>query len=227
MSLCEATSTVYSSLEVAPDPPHTMTPKAPPPSIRGPTGVPSGGSGKYVAVALLLLLGIVGLIVWKLKAEPEKPVAVVPSVGNSAPPPPTNPRIDDIPPPPPVPDAGPDTGAKPVITTSAQGNPCDVKKCSGASTPDLEAALAQRAKQTRVCYNQALASDSTLQGHVQISVRVAANGTVCSAGVAGNDMGTPVVAQCVASKFRQTAGFPSPKGGCVDTVVPISFVPGK
>jgi hypothetical protein len=207
-----------------------MSSKAPPPpSIRGPTGVPSGGTGKYVAVAIVLLLGIVGLVIWKFKGDDPKPVTPVPPVTSSVAPVNTDPRIDDIPPPPPIPDAGPDTGAKPPAGGGnvARGDGCDAKKCGGAATPDLEAALAQRAKQTRVCYNQALASDSTLQGHVQISVRVGSNGSVCAANVAGNDMGTPVVAQCVAQKFRQTAGFPSPKGGCVDTVVPISFVPGK
>jgi outer membrane biosynthesis protein TonB len=204
-----------------------MSSKAPPPSIRGPTGVPSGGTGKYVAVAIFLLLGIIGLLVWKFKGEPEKPVTTVPSVTPSATPINTDPRVDDIPPPPPIPDAGPDTGPKHVVANVPRGDGCDAKKCTGTSTPDLEAALAQRAKQTRVCYNQALASDSTLQGHVQISVRVGSNGSVCGASVAGNDMGTPVVAQCVAQKFRQTGGFPAPKGGCVDTVIPISFVPGK
>jgi hypothetical protein len=103
---------------------------------------------------------------------------------------------------------------------------CGAPKCSGASTPDLESALAFRAKQARRCYESALENDNTLKGKVAISVRVASNGQVCSAGVASNDMGNPGVAQCVANKFRQTGYFPAPKGGCVDATVPISFVPG-
>ena len=103
---------------------------------------------------------------------------------------------------------------------------CEVKVCAGTVTSDLETALAFRAKQAHRCYDQALTQDNTLQGKVQINVRIAPSGGVCSAGVGANDMGTSSVAQCVVGYFKQTGHFPSPKGGCVDTAVPISFVPG-
>ena len=76
----------------------------------------------------------------------------------------------------------------------------------------------------RRCYNQALASDSTLKGHVSIAVRVGSNGAVCSANVASNDMGSSTVANCAANVFR-SGSYPAPKGGCKDAVVPLSFVP--
>jgi hypothetical protein len=101
---------------------------------------------------------------------------------------------------------------------------CD-GKCRGTSPPELGQALQVRASQARRCYNQALAQDSTLKGHVSIAVRVGPSGNVCSAAVASNDMGTPNVANCVANIFRQAASYPSPRGGCVDANVPISFVP--
>jgi hypothetical protein len=47
---------------------------------------------------------------------------------------------------------------------------------------------------------------------------------VCSAVVASNDMGSPVVASCAANIFRN-ASYPAPHGGCVDANVPMSFVP--
>jgi hypothetical protein len=33
------------------------------------------------------------------------------------------------------------------------------------------------------------------------------------------------VGQCAANIFRQSAGYPAPRGGCVDIAVPLSFVP--
>jgi hypothetical protein len=179
----------------------------------------TSGNGKYVLIALVLLAAIVGLVVWRNSNKPPEPQTLVPP-----PPPPStvNPKVDDVPPPPPPePDAGP---PKRVITTVSGG--CDNKGCGGSSTPELENALAFRAKQAHRCYDQALTVDNTLKGKVQIAVRVAANGNVCSASVASNDMGTPSVAQCVAGYFRATGHFPAPKGGCVDANVPISFVPG-
>ncbi len=182
---------------------------------------PQGGNGKYILVALLFLLGI-GALVWKLRAPGDpQPVPVIPSAPVTLP---TNPKIDDVPPPPPEePDSGPEEVKKP---TTADNGCRGITRCSGSATPDLETALAFRAKQAHRCYDQALAQDSTLQGKVQISVRVASNGNVCSAGVASNDMGNPSVAQCVARTFASAGHFPAPKGGCIDANVPISFVPG-
>ena len=183
---------------------------------------PTGGSGKYVAVIAVLAVGIIGLLSWRSCQKPEPVATTVPSAIPSASVTPPDPHIDDVPPPPEEPDAGPTrtprTGTNPFAG-------CD-KSCNGKSTGDLETALAFRAKQAHRCYDQALAQDSALKGKVQISVRIAANGNVCSAGVSSNDMGTPSVAQCVANVFRSSGHFPAPKGGCVDANVPISFVPG-
>lgn len=188
-----------------------------------PTG---GGNAKYAAVVVLLLGGMIALLVWRScgSAEPQKQVLLA----MDAAPPPTNSHMeDDVPPPPPIPEAGPDTGpVKPTTGVGTASNACSAAKCTGTSTGDLESALAFRAKQAHRCYDSALANDSTLKGRVGISVRVASNGQVCSAGVASNDMGAPSVAQCVANMFRQSGHFPPPVGGCVDATVPISFVPG-
>jgi hypothetical protein len=92
-------------------------------------------------------------------------------------------------------------------------------------TGDLESALAFRAKTAHKCYDDALAQDSTLKGTVTISVRVAANGNICAANVASNDVGNPLVANCIASRFRQAGHFPAPSGGCLDVNVPISLMP--
>jgi LPXTG-motif cell wall-anchored protein len=182
-----------------------------------------GGNAKYVVVVVLLLGGIAGLLFWRSIQKPAETIVI--HAPDAAAPVPVNPHIeDDVPPPVPIVDAGP----TPIRTTGGgmERANCGVKNCSGASTPDLETALAFRAKQARRCYESALENDATLKGQVRISVRVASNGQVCSAGVASNDMPSPSVAQCVANKFRQTAYFPAPKGGCVDATVPIMFIPG-
>ncbi len=188
---------------------------------------PTSGNGKYIALGLLFLFGIVGVIVWKTVLDKPAPQAVTPPAPSVSAPPASSfnqAQMDEIPPPPPPePDAGP---VKHAGTTSSGMAGCDVKVCAGSTTSDLETALAFRAKQAHRCYDQALAQDNTLQGKVQINVRIAPSGGVCKVGVGSNDMGTPAVAQCVAGYFQTSAHFPSPKGGCVDTAVPISFVPG-
>ena len=100
-----------------------------------------------------------------------------------------------------------------------------MQRCTGATSSDIETALSFRAKQAHRCYDNALAQDPTLRGKVSIAVRIGANGTACSAGVASNELASaPGVATCVVNYFRGQA-FPSPKGGCVDVNIPINFVP--
>ena len=190
-------------------------------SIAPPTG---GGNAKYVVVIVVLIALIGGLLIWRSTQHTQGPVVIQMPDANAPQPPP--PRVeDDVPPPPPeAPDSGPERQTR--VGTTAPAANCNAPKCAGTTTPDLESALAMRARQARRCYEQALESDSTLKGHVSISVRVASNGQVCSAGVSSNDMGSPNVAQCAANKFRQTGYFPAPRGGCVDLSVPINFVPG-
>jgi hypothetical protein len=197
-----------------------MAPK--PQSSLGPTGIPPSGNGKYIAIALLLL-GLIGAaIVWKLTQKPPPPITVV-DAGEPDAKPTITVRDDDIPLPPEVPDAGPDGGKK-VATGNWSPTMCDAKACTGARTGELETALSFRARQAHRCYDNALATDPTLRGKVAIAVRIGANGTVCSAGVASNEISNPMVANCVANQFRMGA-FPSPKGGCLDVNVPINFVP--
>jgi hypothetical protein len=200
-----------------------MASKAPPPSSATPAGVPPSGNAKYIIIAVLLVGIIGGAVAWKLLSKPDQPVTMVVDAGPPIPPP-TKTRDDDIPLPPPIEDAGPEGGKKPVTNTGFAGTGCDSKACNGGRTSELETALAFRAKQAHRCYDQALGQDSTLKGHVTIAVRVGTNGSVCSAGVASNDMGSPAVANCVAQYFRGGA-FPSPRGGCIDANVPITFVP--
>ncbi len=185
---------------------------------------PTGGNGKYIAV-VVVLGALVGIVLFKScggeKPQPVAPVTTVVIAPSAVP----VLRIDDIPLPIDVPDAAVETVKH--NTTTGNGNAgCDQKSCGGGTTPELESALGFRAKQAHRCYDSALAQDNTLQGKVSISVRIAPNGNVCSAGIASNDMGSAGVATCVANMFRASGHFPAPKGGCVDANIPISFVPG-
>jgi hypothetical protein len=195
-----------------------MSTLAPPPA--------GGGNTKYVAVIAVLFLGLGGLVFWKMNQKTEAPPPLVVQADAA----PAQSAIsqredDDVPPPAPIPDAAP----PPHVGGGGGGGGgfCNVTKCNGHATSDLESALAFRAKQAHRCYDAALAQDTTLKGKVSISVRVASNGQVCSAGVASNEMATGTVAQCVARMFQNSGHFPAPQGGCIDVAVPISFVPGS
>ncbi|MGH7283389.1 MAG: hypothetical protein ACRELY_17820, partial [Polyangiaceae bacterium] len=169
-------------------PPNPSNPQpSMPPSMRAP---PTNNNGKYVLALLLLGGGIAGLFALKT-CTGEPPPATTPIATASVPQPSATLVVDDLPLPPVVEDAGPATTKS---TTATAGNPCDVKSCNGTTTSDLESALAFRAKQAHRCYDSALANDSTLQGKMELQLRVASNGNLCTADVASNDMGTPTVA---------------------------------
>jgi hypothetical protein len=200
-----------------------MSAKAPPPSPSLPPPTEGGGS-KYAVVIALLGAGLIALLLWKHFSADPTPVVQVPTAAPTTSTPPPLVKEDDIPPPPPVEDSGPDTGP-PKSTVASNWASCDAKTCSGSVTGDLESALAFRAKTAHKCYDDALAQDQSLKGTVKISVRVAANGNLCAANVAGSDLSNPNVANCIANRFRQAGHFPAPSGGCLDVNVPISLMP--
>ncbi len=189
-----------------------------------PAGVPASNA-KYAVVAVVLLLAVGGIFYWRSRAstpDAPAPIPTVPSTVASLGPPP-NPKLDDIPPPPP-PEEKPEGGVGGPHVVYVPGGGCAGTCSQKFSTPELGQALAVRGNQARRCYNSALASDSNLRGHVTIAVRISPTGSVCSANVAANDMGSSAVASCAANIFRQSS-FPAPRGGCVDATVPLSFVP--
>ncbi len=165
-----------------------------------------------------------GIAFWKLhNSQPDAPkptATVVASVASSV----TNTAlIDDVPPPPPVIEAGPEsTSHGPYV----QGNPCDVSSCGGSVGQDTEGGLAMLARQTRrKCYEPSLAQDPTLQGHVKVHLKIASNGTICSASVASNDMASTSVGECAARMLQASGRVPPPKGGCVMVDFPLNYIP--
>ena len=156
------------------------------------------------------------------------------------PPPPAAPApaepVPDVPPPeevPRVPDAG-DSGsvAQPVpgATQAASPaplppDPCRAPACTGEVTEELAAALGGKCRLARRCYEAELANNPDLKGRVSFRVRVAEDGTLCSAKVEHDETGSAHLGACVESQFRGKAPPPG-GGGCVDTVVPCNFVRG-
>jgi outer membrane biosynthesis protein TonB len=180
-----------------------------------------GGGGAFIAAAVVMLLLMGGLIWWKFKGgEEPKPTEPPPVV--SAPPP----VLDEPPPPPPPPEVVPDAGKEKVATKRIGGGRAGGcgGECEGQAGASLRSALAGKAGAARRCYERALLQNATLQGRMVVGVRVGPQGEVCSANITQNAIGDPGLANCVVGMFRSST-FPPPQGGCVDTAVPMNFVP--
>lgn len=189
-----------------------------------PAGVPDSSNNlKYGLVALLLLLGTGGLLAWKLRGDTQPTTTLPTATGPTALPPIVR-RDEPEPPPPPDPVAT----AKPVSTgqhvaTAGGGGGCEAK-CNGKASEDLVAALQQRGRMARRCYEKELANDPKLTVRMTMNVRVSTSGATCAASMASGD--NPAIGACVANFYRN-GGFPPAKGGCADVNIPLNFVPGK
>jgi hypothetical protein len=190
-----------------------------------PAGMPDKGNAKYALLALLMVAGIGGLFFWKSTQNKPLPAAL-PAASALPPDRPTANKLDDVPLPPPPDEVQDQPVQKTAVRYVGGAAPtgCD-GSCKGTPSTELEQALTVRASQARRCYNQALAQDSTLKGHVTVAVRIGPSGNMCSSAVASNDMGSPLVANCAANVFRNAQSYPAPHGGCVDAKVPLAFVP--
>ena len=189
---------------------------------------PAGNSnGMYIALAVVLLLGIGGIVVWKVTSTSEQPKPIgTTSASASASAAPTNALIDEVPLPPPVIDAGPAPTVQ--YTGGPAADPCTYNVCNGnvAAGSDTERGLQQLALKTRrKCYDPALANDPTLQGHVKVHMKIAGNGQICNANVASNDMSSTSVGECAARMLLASGRVPPPKGGCVNLDFPLNYVP--
>jgi hypothetical protein len=176
-----------------------------------------------VGVVVVLLVGVALFL--KLGRQPaQEPVAVaaphpaVPAAQLAEPPPP---------PPEPEPVALPPEPAKPVETPKAgpkRPKGCEVEECKGTVSVEIHSALGAKAGQVRSCYERALSRNAGLQGKIDVDVRIGPTGEVCTADLSKDTLKDPAVTSCVLQRFRSGL-FPKPAGGCVDTRVPINFVP--
>lgn len=138
------------------------------------------------------------------------------------------------PPPPPPPEPEPVAAPAPAVQPQAKPEApkstgpkrpagCDAE-CIPSASAELQSALRARAGQARSCYERALTHNSELQGSLEVSIRIAPSGAVCSTEISKDTLGDSGVASCVAQRFRSGV-FPKSPRGCVDAVVPIKLVP--
>ena len=171
---------------------------------------------------LLMVLVVAALIVYKCSSEdaPQKPPEPVVAAAPPAP--------DQVmPPPPPLPtavDAGTAETAKKSPVQSTFCATC--ANCTGTAAPNFSSIVRGRAGAAQRCYEKALSQQDQLQGKLTVNLCVGVGGGVCSASIASDSLGSPLVSQCVLNIFRATT-FPSPKNGCVAAQVPLNFVPQK
>ena len=194
---------------------------APPPTSTPPAPPTSGGNGTYAILAIVLLLGIAGLLYWKFKGDGATAEVAQPTSSAA----PTFHREEDMPPPPePIPEAGApeDAGKTDKVAAGGASSGCEAKGCSDAPSSALQGALAQRGRQARRCYESQLANDPTLSVKMSLNVKVGTNGSVCSASVA--DTTNDGISRCVLNFFR-TGGFPPSKGCIANVSIPLNYVP--
>ena len=185
-----------------------------------------GGNSSFVWAALAMLLIGGGLVYWKVHAAPASVPEPAPAPSLPATVEEPQGALEQAPPPPPSvaePDAGPPSGSQRRVHDLP--DPCKTP-CNGRENASLIAALRGKGGQARSCYERALRTNSTLQGRMTLRVTVGATGEVCSAAVGTDGLGDPGVTNCVLGQFR-AASFPPPQGGCVNTEVPLNFVPKK
>jgi hypothetical protein len=112
-------------------------------------------------------------------------------------------------------------------SASPASSPDDVRNCGGACAGSagegLAKALELRAMQGKHCYDSVLRAAPSLEGHISIIVRVAPDGSVCSAAAGASTMPADMT-ECVLDRFRAET-YPAPVGGCVDVTIPMRFKP--
>jgi outer membrane biosynthesis protein TonB len=199
------------------------------PSLSSPPDAPSpkgGGGGRALTVAAVVLVVIGGGLALTFGRHPSQE----PVVAAAPPKPAPAPQLAEPPPPPPPepePVAPPPEPTKPVEAPKAgpkRPKGCDVEECKGTVSVEIHSALGAKAGQVRGCYERALDRNAGLQGKVDVDVRIGPTGEVCSATLSKDTLKDPAVTSCVLQRFRSGL-FPKPAGGCVDTRVPINFVP--
>lgn len=188
------------------------------------TTPPQGGNAKYLVIGLLLLAGAAGIwFAMKSGEKEQRAAAVSPDAGvierSTA-------LVEpELVIPDPEPDAGPPIDAGPPPTKVVYRYVRGDWECSG-SIPAAQArrVINENRRQVRNCYERQLKTNHTLQGTLNLQLRVGGNGEVTGARVGGS-LRDPAVFSCVrnlASSWR----FPVPTGGnCAVINAPFQMTP--
>lgn len=177
--------------------------------------------GKYIVIALLLLLGAGALWFFVKSDGSESEVEVVQPTPDASVREQFAPEIEI--PEQEAPDGGPDD-ASVAKTMQPSPSPADWE-CYG--TIDEAAVLnvinGQPRKQVQTCYERRLKDDNLLQGSMKVLLTIGASGNVRTVSVDGS-LDDPTVFACV-RRVAKTWKFPEPKGGCVRIAVPFQMTP--
>ncbi|WP_438016824.1 AgmX/PglI C-terminal domain-containing protein [Sorangium sp. So ce315] len=96
---------------------------------------------------------------------------------------------------------------------------------SGRLPPEvIQRVVRQSFGRFRLCYEQGLQRDASLQGRVAVRFTVDPSGAVASARDGGSDLPDAAVVSCVIRAFHGLT-FPAPEGGTVDVVYPLLLAP--
>ena len=90
---------------------------------------------------------------------------------------------------------------------------------------ELAAALRERARAAKACYDKALKKNPTLGGRLVVGLQLADDGQVCASRLVKDTLDDPEVVSCVQSLFVGQR-FPAPEGGCVNVALPLVFAIG-
>lgn len=177
--------------------------------------------GKYIVIALLLLLGAGALWFFVKTDGSESEVEVVQPTPDASVREQFAPEIEIQEQE--ATDGGPDD-ASVAKTMQPSPSPADWE-CYG--TIDEAAVLnvinGQPRKQVQTCYERRLKDDNLLQGSMKVLLTIGASGNVRTVSVDGS-LDDPTVFACV-RRVAKTWKFPEPKGGCVRIAVPFQMTP--
>ena len=185
-----------------------------------PSKSPSGTSGSYVWAAIVMLAVAGALVTWRM-VHPSLPLpAPSPTVSEQ-------PKISvPPPPPPPPPDEQPTataSAAAPAASKAIRAASSCGGECKGVVSSELRSYLSGRASQGRKCYERSLLQNASLKGRMKVQLRLSAQGQLCSASMASDELQDPGLNACILQMFRASV-YPAPGSGCVDVAVPLSFV---
>jgi hypothetical protein len=123
---------------------------------------------------------------------------------------------------------GPAAGTSPCLCAAPAADSFSPKKTAKGRLPPEVIQRVVRANfgRYRYCYEQGLADNPSLQGHVRVRFIIGADGAVTGTSDHGSDLPDPGAMSCIVNGFRELR-LPEPEGGIVTVVYPIMFSPSR
>jgi hypothetical protein len=123
-----------------------------------------------------------------------------------------------------LPEATPDLPPEPApaATSSAASPAAPEQVCNAMIDEPVQHQLAQRAAESRHCYEQLLHRDPKRHGRMVISVRLDGAGQFLRAAASVDEVGDPEHTQCVLSQFKAPLDA-TISGNCADVNIPLRF----